>query len=541
MIFVVLFVLVFASMSSIVFSQGSSVVVDVFTQKEPYSGVGPNMPSDSFGPDDIVILYALVTRSGSPLSGILVGYDVKVPNGFEFSISAPTNASGIAAVNFTIPNLSDNVSESDIFGTWFVTAAVLFEGETYQDTLSFKVDWIVKLLTVETIDENFTARDHFGREGDVGLEITMRSIALTLRNATIEILVQDELGVPVYSFEIQNFTVQPNEKIVYLYCKATLSKSAYVGNATVFISAFNVLANQTAVPYCPTITTTFAITGETPVEIDYHDPGIVAVLPSAKTVEVGQSLTLETIVRNKGTVTQSFNVSTYFDNVLLGTSQVTNLSSYSTATFQFTVNVSLLTVGTHAISAYIPPVPQQADLTDINFSDTVQVIPLIPTVIDDIGIADLTLSSNSVFIGQTVEINVTVLNNGTEPETFNLSTYYNSSLIESLQVNALAPQSQVLITFSWNTSFVKQGIYQISATAPLANDPSPGDNTFVDGFVQVKQVQYVPPFLLVVSIIFTFAVGIIGSLMFLLMLGFSRRRRKKTVPRRQVYIVHPHI
>jgi hypothetical protein len=548
MIFTVLFLLVSASMSKAAYLQNDPINVDVFTQREPYSGKGANMPSDAFGPEDVVILYALVTQNDSPVNDILVGFDVKLPNDAHFSISARTNTSGIATANFTMTTPPLTVSESDIFGIWLITAGVLFEGRTYQDTLSFKVDWIVKLLSVKTIDENLTDRDHFGRGGDVGLQITLRSIAMTLRNAAIEILIKDELNVPVNSSEIEDFAVQPNEKIIFLYCRVTLPKWAYIGSSTVFISAFATPANQSVVPYCPTISTTFMITGETPLEIDYHDVAVVGVFPSAKTIEIGQGLKLKTLVRNEGTVAESFTVSTYFDNVQLGTSQITDLSPYSTAIFEFTVDISLLTVGNHTISAYIPPVPHEADLTDNNFSDTIEVKSAPPTMIDDIAVTNVTLSSNSVFIGDVLEINVTVLNNGTESENFDLSTYYDSSLIETRQVNALAPLSQVLVTFSWHTNSAKEGLYQISASAPLPNDTSPGDNTLLDGFVQVKPAQPAQPAqpapsfpLLGTFIILMFMMGIIGGLILLLMLGFLRRRKKKRLRHRYIIISHPHI
>jgi len=47
------------------------------------------------------------------------------------------------------------------------------------------------------------------------------------------------------------------------------------------------------------------------------------------------------------------------------------------------------------------------------------------------------------------------------------------------------------VAFSWNTSSVSAGLYQISASAPLAGDTSPGDNTFTDGFVHV--MTPIPP------------------------------------------------
>ena len=105
----------------------------------------------------------------------------------------------------------------------------------------------------------------------------------------------------------------------------------------------------------------------------------------------------------------------------------------------------------------------------------------------DIAITNVTLSSNQVLTGETVNIDVTVLNKGNQPETFNLSVYYNTTWIENRQVFQLAPSTQKTITFIWNTSSVNNGIYQISASAPLAGDLTPSDNTFLDGFIVVSE------------------------------------------------------
>jgi hypothetical protein len=546
-ILAILFSSVLANIS-VAFLVDASVKVDVFTQKQPYSGRGLNMPSDAFGPQENVVLYALVTHNDVPVDNMLVAFTVKTPNGTYFSLSARTNTSGIATVNFRIPTPSINVSENDVFGYWFVLAEVSVAGNIYQDTLTFRVDWIVKLLSVETIQYNQAYRIKFGRNGDMGLKITLRSIAMTLRNATIAVVIKDELNVPVNFSNIQDFAVQPAEKLVFLYCKATIPKWAFVGKAKVLVSA---LESINGTPYCPAISTNFTITGTGPLKIDYHDPGIVAILPSAKSIQVGQGLSLKTLVRNKGTVVQNFSVSTYFDNTLLGTFNVTALLLYSTVAFNFTLNASQLTLGNHTISAYIPPVPNEADLTDNHFADVIEVRPKPPAIIHDIAVTSIKVSNNSVFIGQTVQINVTVINNGTEVETFEVSTYYNSSLIETSSVIDLEPASQVMLTFTWNTLFVHEGSYQISAFAPLPSDATPSDNTLVDSVVQVKTKPPSPPFppfppfplpsVLLWSVALTFIVAVVASLALLLLLYYPRRRRKK--PSRRVYtvVVHPRI
>ena len=109
----------------------------------------------------------------------------------------------------------------------------------------------------------------------------------------------------------------------------------------------------------------------------------------------------------------------------------------------------------------------------------------------DIAITSVALSSNHVLSGEMVNIGVTVLNRGNQSETFDVSVYYNSTWIATSQVVQLTPSTQKTITFIWNTSSVSNGVYQISASAPLAGDPTPSDNTFFDGFVEV--VSEKPP------------------------------------------------
>jgi len=524
----------------------SSVQVDVFTQKQPYSGRGHNMPSDAFGPQEVVILYAEVLTDNNPLDSILVAFNVETPNGANFSLSSPTNMSGIATVNFTIATPPINISETDVFGYWTVIATVLYAGQVFSDTLTFRVDWVVKLLTVRTIDENLSYESSFGIEGDVGLEITLRSIAKTLRNATISIVVEDELGFTVNFSLIKDFAVQPNEKLLYIYNKATLPKAAHIGFAKVIVSAFTAPVTEGGVAFCPSIQTNFYISPVNPLVIDLHDVAIVAVLPSANPLEVGQGLTLTTLVRNEGTVNESFNVSTCFDGVLLGTAEVIDLPPYATMSFYYTVNPSMLTVGSHTISGSIPPVRKEADLTDNYFVDTVEVVPKLHAPIHDIAITSIKLSSNSVFIGETLGISVIVTNNGNESETFDLSVYDNSSLIETRQLIELAPSAQETLAFTWNTSSVSPGFYQISADAPLPGDPTPWDNSLVDGIVEIKSSIPPPPYfptfnMLVFLIIIVLAV--VAGLIFLFLifcLDRVRRRRKRPRPTYTV-IVHPHI
>jgi len=476
----------------IVHSNNTDGEIDLFTQKEPYSGKGSNMPSDAFGAGEVVILYALVTNDGAPLPNLLVTFNVQGSDDTSFGLTAETNVSGIATINFTIPQKCDNATE--VFGEWFTSANVLIGIDCFYDTLKFNVDWIVKLLSVRTIDENLTYRTDFGIEGDVGLEITLRNVAMCMKSTMLAVVIKDELNVPINHSEIHDFEAQPNEKLIFVYHKLYIPKWAHIGNATVFVSAFTAPANQSGVPYCPAISTNFFITPYEPLTIAFHDVAVVNVVPSATSVEPSQPLTVSVVVRNEGTEVESFNVSAYYDATSIGTLGITTLLPYSKALLNFTLDTFSIETGNYTITASIPLLVKEADLTDNIFVDgIVEVKPKQPVTIHDIAIVNVNISKSSVYIGDLLQIDVSVINKGNGTETFDVVAYCNSSSIETYQVSSFGPSALTKLTFTWNTSFILEGFYQISASAPLQEDINVSDNTFVDGVVQVKAKPITPP------------------------------------------------
>jgi len=479
----------------VVYSNNTYGEIDLFTQKEPYSGKGPNIPSDAFGPGEIVILYALVIYDGEPLQNLLVTFYVESPDGTSFTLTAETNASGIAAIDFTIPQKCLN--ETEVFGEWFTSANVLIGINVFQDTLTFNVDWIVKLISVRTIDENLMYRSNFGIGGDVGLEIALRNIAMCMKSTMLAIVIKDETGVPINYSDIRDFEVPPGEKLVFLYCKLHIPKWARIGKAKAFLSALTAPVDQGGVPYCPGISINFSITPYEPLTITFHDLAVVDVVPSAASVELGRLLSVSVMARNEGTEIENFSVTAYCGSVSIETLEVTALLPYSKVTLNFTLDTSLVDVGNYTITASIPYLSDEADFTDNIFVDgTIEIRLGLPTIVHDIAIVDVNTSNNSVYIGDLLQINVSVVNKGTETETFNVTVHCDSSLVETLQVSALASGVQATLVFLWNTAYASEGFYGIKASAPLPDDIDDSDNIYIDGVVQLKAKPTLPPFLI---------------------------------------------
>jgi len=104
-----------------------------------------------------------------------------------------------------------------------------------------------------------------------------------------------------------------------------------------------------------------------------------------------------------------------------------------------------------------------------------------------INVALLSITSSKTIVGQgyTMQINVTVANQGDYTETFSVTLYANTTTIETRQIT-LTNLNFTTITFSWNTSGFVKGNYTIWAHAePLLGETDIDDNTLTDGLVRV--------------------------------------------------------
>ena len=120
-------------------------------------------------------------------------------------------------------------------------------------------------------------------------------------------------------------------------------------------------------------------------------------------------------------------------------------------------------------------------------------------------------SSNQVLQGDSIDIDVVVANEGTENETFDVSTFYDSNIVGT-QTISLNPGAKTTLTFTWDTTDVAPGDYPIKAEAgvvPEETDTEDNIKTF-DGTVEVSSPS--PPWwqtwwpLLAVAVIIAVAV-----------------------------------
>ena len=109
----------------------------------------------------------------------------------------------------------------------------------------------------------------------------------------------------------------------------------------------------------------------------------------------------------------------------------------------------------------------------------------------DVAVIDITASPAIVVPGQSVQINATVENQGGYAESFNVTAYSNSEVIETQSVS-LNPEEYTVLTFTWNTTEVDKGDYALSANASVVSgETDTADNTKVaDSMVTVLSIGH---------------------------------------------------
>ena len=191
-----------------------------------------------------------------------------------------------------------------------------------------------------------------------------------------------------------------------------------------------------------------------------HDVAAISQTVNATEVEQGKMVEISVVVKNYGTVQETFDVSIYFWSAFVGKQRIT-LDAGATTTLTFTWNTSLVPPGTYSIMAFAD---SAGEITEINEDDNWCTAPATVTVkIHDVAAISQTTNITLVERGKGVRIDVKVKNLGNYTETFNVTVYYDNAPIGTKTVNSLAPGDEIIVSFEWDTSGVRPETYFIKA------------------------------------------------------------------------------
>ena len=256
------------------------------------------------------------------------------------------------------------------------------------------------------------------------------------------------------------------------------------------------------------------------VDVRLHDIRILNVTATPAEVHPGGIVNINVTVLNEGTMSAYFNVSVYYDDSLIrmelfkqvwlnpqsGVPRIRPfLEPEENATMSWNPdpiskefeplawNTTGVAPGTYTIKAHVYLVDQahtnetldgiEEDLADNTFTDCQATI-----LSHNIAITDVTASPDKVSVGHTVYINVTVTNEGDFTESFDVTTYYDATAIDTQPVTDLAAEGKTTLEFEWDTTDVDVGEYTIRAEASeVVNETRTDDNAKTFGVVRVRQ------------------------------------------------------
>jgi hypothetical protein len=218
----------------------SQAAIDLFTNK---GGVGPNVNSAAYSPQERVQMYAYVTSNKAFEPGMLVTFAVLTPNGTVFVLQGTTNSTGYAYQNFTTPWI-----DTANLGTWTIIASVNVAQVVVTDTLNFTCNY---LITVNGI--TLPASVH--RQASMTVNVTIKSIENVTLWPTITLF--DAENVPIGSFVASS--INDTVETTSVSATFTVPSWAFVGTATVYVNLLTNSPTAGGVAYCPEKTANFQL------------------------------------------------------------------------------------------------------------------------------------------------------------------------------------------------------------------------------------------------------------------------------------------
>lgn len=223
--------------------------LDVYTQR---GGRGEGAWSDAYAPQEEVVIFASVTHKGDPVQNKPVAFEVYDPTGYVWLFrSNSTDENGIAMVSFRLPS-------NPVFGIWNIIAAGDIAEQTFNDTATFKVGWIIEITQVKTVDVYGDPKGTFTKGEHMHFNVTVQNIAFTSKEVTITIAVYDECEVPIGQVTLQNWVIGPGRTEIFII-DLQIPRWVYVGMGTVYVNAYTSLPQEGGTPYCPETSTTLLI------------------------------------------------------------------------------------------------------------------------------------------------------------------------------------------------------------------------------------------------------------------------------------------
>ena len=243
-------------------------MVDVWTQN---GGQGSMADASSFGPQQLVNVYAYVTYNGAPVVDKTVTFDVYLNGTYLTYFTAPTDQSGLAITSYRLP--WQDINPTQYFGQMSINASVDVAQVVVYDTCSFYYGYQLNLNSV-SITNGGTGTPTFNRYGmgtnTVEATVTVTSTEWSSQTFWLTATIYDANDVPIAQCIVQETAPAAisghwsSWKMVNYTIYLTIPTWAYVGTATLYVNIFNANPQLNGVAFSPQQQTTLAISAGYP-------------------------------------------------------------------------------------------------------------------------------------------------------------------------------------------------------------------------------------------------------------------------------------
>jgi len=140
----------------------------------------------------------------------------------------------------------------------YVVADVEVSQTIVEDTLTFKVGWIIEILSITTVDKNGEPQLDFEKREALYFELVVQNIAFVSKNVTLTVVAYDEKETPIGTAN-SKLKIDPGWSELNTLFSIQIPRWSHVGAAEAFACALTDWAWENGTPYCPEATTIMVI------------------------------------------------------------------------------------------------------------------------------------------------------------------------------------------------------------------------------------------------------------------------------------------
>jgi len=350
--------------------------IDLYTQKQPFSGRGKNQSSDTFSPNEKIILYAEVKANNKSVSNFPVLFTVAGPihhEVFRLVRTAYTNEYGIAYIKFSLPI----VNNETFFGYWKASATIDTVSGIFEDTLTFLVKWPLEIVSVETIDVyTLQKRTTFQKEDILGIQIKIKSNMKSILKANVALSLTDELENPIETMDLADVYFKPNTTTT-LYQNMRVPSYTYSGNATLYVVTYK---RENKAILCPAKEVKITVKSYTaPSPIPKADIEISNFTISTPTIQEENRTYVNLKIRNNSEISvENITVFFFLNHTLIDTMSFDSLSPQAELYIRYSLPIKGLEAGNYTLTALVNPVMWEEKYFNNLAQGCIEILPKAP-------------------------------------------------------------------------------------------------------------------------------------------------------------------